>query len=745
MKRIAFFSLAICTILVVFWGISALALADVASDTSKKAEQHFEKAVERIRQLMYEDAIAEFEKVITLVPESKIAHDAQYWIGQSYFRAGQFDAALSTFEKLIDEYPESAIIPVTQLMLARVQQEKENEKLRVRSDVASDKGVIIDPETGVKYTKTRTFKGKRDVIEYTTVSTSLNLSPNGKFLLWHKLVIPLDDGDSFDLVDMPASGGSLSPDGKKAAFYSGGAIWVIPVSPETGRSTGSATKLLDGHYWSMPRPGWAPDSERIVLERREKDGRGDVWVLSAKDGSLTQITDDPIYEGWPVWSPDGKTIAYNRVYETWVIPAKGGTARKISSDRTRVLSWSPDSKWLVIRLFSGDWKLRFFRLADGREFDITPPGEVGAHFDWSPDGKKMLFYKSSYDYKSSLKVVSASGGPSFELGGQLKLWPYTQFWSPDSRMIVADGRTEDGDSVLWIIPLAGGDPFLLELDVSVSGKPVPLSLSPDRRKLLFSVKRSEDTEDLWLVPVSLKDGRTTGPAVMVFSGRDTNYSIHGSLSWSPDGTKLAITHKDHLWITSAEDGQPIQLTETPERKFRPDWLSDGDMISYVAYHSQEDQPLMLISASGGAPRKGLDVPKGYAWSPDGKELAFVSERFIMITPIAGGEARWIADKKELGVDEANYGLCWSPDGRKLAFASYNRVTGKPGPGPIFVVSAEGGEVTRLATDDSGQKDYLYWSPDGKWISYNSDGMVKTGPEGAIWEADFEEILEKLPD
>ena len=128
MKKIAFFSLAICTTLAIVWGIFALPPADVASDTSKKAEQHFEKAVERIRQLMYEDAIAELEQVITLVPKSKIAHDAQYWIGQAYFRAGQFDAALSTFEKLTEEYPESAITPVTLLMVERVRKAKENKK-----------------------------------------------------------------------------------------------------------------------------------------------------------------------------------------------------------------------------------------------------------------------------------------------------------------------------------------------------------------------------------------------------------------------------------------------------------------------------------------------------------------------------------------------------------------------------------------------------------------------------------------
>ncbi len=149
---------------------------------------------------------------------------------------------------------------------------------------------------------------------------------------------------------------------------------------------------------------------------------------------------------------------------------------------------------------------------------------------------------------------------------------------------------------------------------------------------------------------------------------------------------------------------------------------------------------MVISASSGETRKVLDIPRGCAWSPDGKELAFASEGSILAVPIADGEVRRIADRKELGVDEVNYGLCWSPDGSKLAFGSYNRVTGKPGPGPIFIVSAEGGEITRLATDDSGQKDCLYWSPDGKWISYNSDGMVKTRPEGAIWEADVSELL-----
>ncbi|MHC4807556.1 MAG: hypothetical protein ACYTBX_15035, partial [Planctomycetota bacterium] len=67
------------------------------------------------------------------------------------------------------------------------------------------------------------------------------------------------------------------------------------------------------------------------------------------------------------------------------------------------------------------------------------------------------------------------------------------------------------------------------------------------------------------------------------------------------------------------------------------------------------------------------------------------------------------------------------------------------PDLIFLVSAAGGNVSTLGADDFGEKDLLYWSPDGRWISYASDKFVKARPEATIWEADFEEILAKLLD
>ncbi len=204
-----------------------------------------------------------------------------------------------------------------------------------------------------------------------------------------------------------------------------------------------------------------------------------------------------------------------------------------------------------------------------------------------------------------------------------------------------------------------------------------------------------------------------------------------------------MIHGWDLWIASADGSEPVQLTKTREAELSPVWSPDGEMIAYVAYHEAGKALLHVISVSGGEPRKMLDTLRNYrqqyAWSPDAKELAVVTEDELLIAiPIAGGKTRQIADLSGLATDR-HLDVRWSPDGQKLAFRNY----GGDDPGShIYTVTAEGGTLTELAADDSGNKLLLSWSPDGKWISYNSDGEVKTRPEGTIWEADVSEFLSR---
>jgi tetratricopeptide (TPR) repeat protein len=248
-------STALCLSVAVVLAVSASVSSYVAAESTGEAERHFERANELLKRADYDGAMAEYQKVVSLSPDGEIAQDAQYWIAQAHFMAGQFDAARTIFAKLIEQYPASAIIPVTKLMVERVERAKENEAQRKAMSAAADKGFIIDPDTGVRYTKTAALAGKNDVIEDTTYPNRLDLfqlSPNGKFVLYGKLVVPLDGSDPFDLVDTSATRCTWSPDGRNVVFYSEDGIYMVPVSPETARPAGPVRKLLDGRYgWGL--------------------------------------------------------------------------------------------------------------------------------------------------------------------------------------------------------------------------------------------------------------------------------------------------------------------------------------------------------------------------------------------------------------------------------------------------------------------------------------------------------------
>jgi len=122
-------SVTTCFVLSLVFGLSVSSVAGVEPGTNAEAERHYEKAYELRRASDYDGAIAEYEKVIRLSPNSKIAQDAQYWIGQSHFESKRFDAALSAFQGLLEKYPSSSIASSAKQMIEKVQQAKKNRAL----------------------------------------------------------------------------------------------------------------------------------------------------------------------------------------------------------------------------------------------------------------------------------------------------------------------------------------------------------------------------------------------------------------------------------------------------------------------------------------------------------------------------------------------------------------------------------------------------------------------------------------
>jgi beta-lactamase regulating signal transducer with metallopeptidase domain/Tol biopolymer transport system component len=619
---------------------------------------------------------------------------------------------------------------------------------------AGESDSIVDPNTGLKFVVAKTMGGANDVIE----GNAIAMSPNGKFLLWHGRVVPLDGSPAFTLKELQGAGveswsAAWSPDGQKIAFNAGG-IEVLPVSPETGRPTGPARKVLEEEEnWFRGRIYWSTDSERILFLKYNRQWEYEIGTISLRDGRLSR---QPDYADFGLVSPDGKMIAYSIPRDgIWVRPIGAGPAKiarpcpcELPDD---LATWTSDSQWVVsaVNMVYRE-AIHFARLSDEQNFDVFPPEAVGTFIGKSTDGKKLYFYRSSFDLRPASKIVPVSGDPVSSIGafaGADEIWDYS--WTSDSASLAVLAMDEKYDQQLWSVPLTRGDRVRFDLKSLGKDRLWLESLSPDGRKVLYEDLESKGKGiDFYVAPISLKEGRATGPATLIFEGWQ---NPHGNIAqqwgaWSPDGTKFALPHKSdpgcELWILFTEGGKPLRIAQTPyELRPWPVWSADGKMIAFNLI-APDREMLQVVPAEGGTVRTILTTPKGqsptFGWSPDSREVAVVCDRMISGFPVAGGSARVIVRLQDAGCESASW-LGWSPDGQRLAFYGGRRgATSR-----LCLFSPDTGKVTEMENTPPAA-DSFCWSPDSKMISCTGEEAVKTRPAGVIRELDVAEAVRKAP-
>ena len=706
-----------------------------------KAEEHLKKGNELFKRWEYAEAIKEYENAVTCGPNTEMALNARYCIGQSWYRAGKYNEALATFTKLIEENPGSSIAPVTELMVAQVKYAMKNSDNSGNGQLHPDENTIVDMETGITFTKVKTLTGRSDIIPY---RGGLNISPNGKFLLFGNMVVPMDGTAPFDLIDYESTGvmatrATWSPDGTKAAFYSGDALCVVPVSPETGHPTNPLKKIVEAELQYHGKPGWSPDGEKLTYYYL-----GNLWIVGSEGNDLRQITKTQINEVGPKWSPDGNTIAFGYAGgNLGLYNIKNEKISELAETEYQCFPvWSPDGKWIVGDQFG---KLHFYNLNNKKELEYSTPNEVGSFFSWSNNRNRMLFFRTSYFSDGQFKIASSEGGPSFEPVPLLTNW-WTVRWSKDSRFIAVQGEDDNGDIAIRIVPLSGGNSKLIHLDDLPDGKPFPFSASSNLEQLLFSIRIDKKKEDLYVVPVSAEEASITGPAVKIFDGwyREGAYNI--ILSISPNGEKVALIQEGDIWIAYTNGDKPIKI---PERGSYVRWTDNGEALlinasGWILIENPGPHGKMIELLDDGKEIEcrwtNIDI------SPDNSQYAVLSDDQIKIIPIETNKASQVLDISSLKLKSC-YDLNWSPDGNNLAFIGTKETddyTSSPDDkSQIYKIPVNGDPPVRIAADDDGYKDYLSWSPDGKWIAYSPEEPVKVRPESTIWEADFDEILEKL--
>ena len=516
-----------------------------------------------------------------------------------------------------------------------------------------------------------------------------------------------------------------SPDGSQIAYLSHGeyeGAESLHVVDSDGRGTHA---LVECDACILLRPAWSPDGLTIAFTgfgdctaEHGSDGCWDVYTVRSDGTGLANLTNSYSADWGPVWSPDGDRIAFSSsrhdsgddlTFAVYVMQADGTGVTRLTgvADDRWPIAWSSDGDSVLFATVLGDYT--DIATVETGDLAVTPVARVEAvHGDWRASHPSPLWcqrtgmvatlaqYQPPWQTPRrahTVSVVKPGEIPQVVLAPEVALAPV---WAPDGRLTVLE--TDPGWSSTRV--------HLFDI---VSG----------RRKIIWAFFDAID---------DLMDWGADGPAL---------------LSWSPDGTELALATGQGITLV---DASQAMLFLTPGPSMVPQWQPELGTVSYrigryddYGQSSDGRRAYCVVQPDREEVTEiHAQLPPDAVWdaiSPDRGQVAYATVTregggirvAISVSGILGNDSRMVyeaaapsdrwthktsddggATWTEESVGEPLYGLSpWSPDGSQLAFAMEA--------GSIMVVSSDGsGTPTRIPVP--GELQLLAWSPDGTRIA-----------------------------
>jgi Tol biopolymer transport system component len=530
-----------------------------------------------------------------------------------------------------------------------------------------------------------------------------------------------------------------SGDGEWIAFNAGEQADQIYVVPAAG---GEPQKVPGDHFRGGHahnfRLSLAPDGRTLAFVYQDPEDEADcasgsISTYSLEEGAATRLV--PACASQPAFSPDGEYVAYiktiavddpesgNLHKQLWVMPAAGGThVLLIDSVRVRSPVWSPDgTKIAVLRALQASdfsrevWIVRF---APEEERGLLarvglPTRTVSLLAGWTPENELGVHLVSPQHY--AVYTVPVTGGQAVQVSADGFAW-YPR-WSPDGRTIVYNTVLHrDGDG--WV-PTA------------------PSVLDTLARETARRIRSGEDS-DYFMGLAALPAGGGRPSPIRIRSDTRVQPGIPpgGGVHVSPDGERVVFTGAligpgqggVDVWTLPVEGGEPTRLAISPTQDRYPCWSADGESVAFLRGEQKAKGEfafnIHVVPAQGGEPVPLTSDADGVeyasiAYSPDGKWLAYFSNKTLRVMPVEGGESRVVT---EVDVVHRHTELSWSPDSDRIAFT---------GRGSIWVVPVAGGEPEEVRTGVLGKDAenlHIAWSPDGKKIVFSASH----GGDAELW-------------
>jgi tricorn protease len=496
---------------------------------------------------------------------------------------------------------------------------------------------------------------------------------------------------------------------------------------------------------AQPAAAPAPAESRLLRHPTYARGKvafshlGDIWIANENGTDVRRLTDHTARDIYPRFSPDGTMVAFSSKrdgnYDVFVVPAAGGRPRQLtfhSADDT-VVGWTPDGGKILFTSVRN--RGAFPTVSTLFEVAVTGGLEQPVATDWcssasyAPDGAKLAFtrhpavwsrqhYRGSY--AADLWVMDVAARKFTKLGdADYKgnyLWPmygrngdiyFVADRLPDEKSLKFGGpEVMKSVNNIWKISDRGGAP--VQVTRHTGGNLYFPSISADGRTIVY-----EENFGLW--KLDLASGRSTQIHVTITSDTKTNdvemrsiQSEAEAFSLSPSSKRAAIVTHGEIFTIATDRGGVQRVTETPWREENPRWSPDGKRIAFISDRTGREE--VWVADERGQNLKQLsdvDCDKSaLVWAPDSKSLLWSgSDHQLRRTQLADGQTEVVAasDLGDIGTPQ------FAPDGNWISYSKPDAMMRQH----VYVKKLEGGEERRIAAEDFLTSTGGKWTPDGK--------------------------------
>ncbi len=516
----------------------------------------------------------------------------------------------------------------------------------------------------------------------------------------------------------------------------------------------------------MRYPAISPDGKFIAFSFK-----GDIYKVSSDGGNARILTTNPAYDYMPVWSPDGQTIAFasNRYgnFDIFTMPAEGGEPTRLTfhSNNEYPSAFTTDGKEIIFKaviqdnvkniLFPSDVLPELYSVptAGGRIKQLlTTPAENAV---FSPDGRYIAYHDSKgYEDNWRKHHQSSVTRDIWFYDTQLKTHKKISTFGGEDRNPVF---SSDGNTLFYLSELNGSF-NITEQDIALTKQPKTLTNFTKHPVRFLSLSKTGTfcfhyNGEIYTMA---QNGTPKKVSIKIASDQTEQVVKYESLSKgatemavSPDGKEVAFIIRGDVFVAATDYNNTKRVTNTPEQERSVSFSPDGKKLLYASERNGSWNIYQSSIASANEPNFSLStllkeepivtIPEETfqpAYSPDGKEVAFLKERTTLcVINLESKKIRSILDGKyNYSYSDGDQWYQWSPDG-KWFVVSFMELPSWPDSDVALVKSDGSGQfnnLTRSGYDDSNPK----WMMDGKAILWFNDkmGMRSHGSWGSQFDA-----------